>query len=86
MACERKLLESEATIGFFVLLAKKGKKNTLEWCMKANLIASRYECPKCRKDMSLQERKGTVDGYKWRCRSQSKDNPHNVIWRVRKGT
>ncbi|GFW54675.1 hypothetical protein TNCV_787781 [Trichonephila clavipes] len=44
MACERKLLESEATTGFFVLLGTKGKKETLEWCMKANLIASRYEC------------------------------------------
>ncbi|GFS74150.1 hypothetical protein TNCV_969181 [Trichonephila clavipes] len=43
MACERKLLESEATTGFFVLLGTKGKKDTLEWCMKANLIASRYE-------------------------------------------
>ncbi|GFX26668.1 uncharacterized protein TNCV_1838461 [Trichonephila clavipes] len=79
MACERKLLESEATTGFFVLLVTKGKKETLEWCMKANLIASRYECPRCKKEMRLQERKGTVDGYEWRCRSQSKDNPHDVV-------
>ncbi|GFX99018.1 mitotic-spindle organizing protein 2A [Trichonephila clavipes] len=86
MACERKLLESEATIGFFVLLGTKGKKETLEWCMKANLIASRYECPRCKKEMSLQERKGTVDGYEWRCRSQSKDNPHDFVRSVRKGT
>ncbi|GFV75345.1 hypothetical protein TNCV_1481911 [Trichonephila clavipes] len=43
MACERKLLESEATTGFFVLLGTKGKKDKLEWSMKANLIASRYE-------------------------------------------
>ncbi|GFV97694.1 uncharacterized protein TNCV_2312811 [Trichonephila clavipes] len=63
MACERKLLESEATTGFFVLLGTKGKKETLEWCMKANLIASRYECPRCKKEMRLQERKGTVDSY-----------------------
>ncbi|GFT14882.1 hypothetical protein TNCV_3483381 [Trichonephila clavipes] len=49
MACERKLLESEATTGFFVLL-------------------------------------GTVDGYEWRCRSQSKDNPHDVVRSVRKVT
>ncbi|GFS61786.1 hypothetical protein TNCV_4345061 [Trichonephila clavipes] len=46
--------------------------------MKANLIASWHECPKCRKDMSLQEQKGTVDGYEWHCRSQSKDNPHVI--------
>ncbi|GFX80321.1 uncharacterized protein TNCV_3930741 [Trichonephila clavipes] len=57
MACERKLLESEATTGFFVLLGTKGKKDTLEWCMKSNLIASRYECPRCKKEMRLQERK-----------------------------
>ncbi|GFU44663.1 uncharacterized protein TNCV_1507411 [Trichonephila clavipes] len=86
MACEKKLLESEATTGFFVLLGTKGKKETLEWCMKANLIASRYECPRCKKQMRLQERKGTVDGYEWRCRSQSKDNPHDVVRSVRKGT
>ncbi|GFU52607.1 hypothetical protein TNCV_5015881 [Trichonephila clavipes] len=66
MACERKLLESEATTGFFVLLGTKGKKETLEWCMKANLIASRYECPKVKK-------RNAFDGYEWRCRSQSKD-------------
>ncbi|GFX57369.1 uncharacterized protein TNCV_3915311 [Trichonephila clavipes] len=54
--------------------------------MKANLIASRYECPRCKKEMRLQERKGTVDGYKWHCRSQSKDNPHDVVRSVRKGT
>ncbi|GFT45594.1 hypothetical protein TNCV_1055481 [Trichonephila clavipes] len=56
MACERKLLESEATTVFFVLLGTKGKKETLEWCMKANLIASRYGCPRCKKEMRLQER------------------------------
>ncbi|GFV45624.1 hypothetical protein TNCV_127681 [Trichonephila clavipes] len=66
MACER---ESEATTGFFVLLGTKGRK-TLEWCMKANLFASRYECPRCKKEMRLQERKGTVDDYEWRCRSR----------------
>ncbi|GFU74933.1 hypothetical protein TNCV_2333631 [Trichonephila clavipes] len=49
MACESKLIESEATTGFFVLLGTKGKKETLEWCMKANLIASRYECPRFKK-------------------------------------
>ncbi|GFX46421.1 general transcription factor II-I repeat domain-containing protein 2 [Trichonephila clavipes] len=54
--------------------------------MKANLIASRYECPRCKKEMCLQERKGTVDGYEWRCRNQSKDNRHDVVRSVRKGT
>ncbi|GFW88198.1 mitotic-spindle organizing protein 2A [Trichonephila clavipes] len=86
MAAERKLKESEATSGFFVLLGERGKKATLEWCMKMNLMPSRYECPICSKDMRLQERKGTIDSYEWRCRSQSKENPHDVNRSVRKGT
>ncbi|GFX80639.1 phosphate-regulating neutral endopeptidase [Trichonephila clavipes] len=36
--------------------------------------------------MRLQVRKGTVDGYEWRCRNQSKDNRHDVVRSVRKGT
>ncbi|GFU24073.1 mitotic-spindle organizing protein 2A [Trichonephila clavipes] len=64
----------------------RGKKETLEWCMNANLIASHYECPRCKKNMRLQKRKGTVDGYEWRCRNQSKDNRHDVGRSVRKGT
>ncbi|GFV07382.1 hypothetical protein TNCV_1765431 [Trichonephila clavipes] len=32
------------------------------------------------------ERKGTVDGYEWRCRNQSKDNRHDIVRSVRKGT
>ncbi|GFV50340.1 hypothetical protein TNCV_3606281 [Trichonephila clavipes] len=34
--------------------------------------------------MSLQKR--TVDGYECRCRNQSKDNRHDVVRSVRKGT
>ncbi|GFV78853.1 hypothetical protein TNCV_4079531 [Trichonephila clavipes] len=46
MACERKLIESEATTGFFVLLGTKGKKvgDIRMVYEKTNLIASRYEC------------------------------------------
>ncbi|GFV95505.1 hypothetical protein TNCV_4575071 [Trichonephila clavipes] len=36
--------------------------------------------------MNLQEPKGLVDGYEWSCRSQSKDNPHDIVRIVRKGT
>ncbi|GFV30866.1 hypothetical protein TNCV_4013001 [Trichonephila clavipes] len=36
--------------------------------------------------MRLQKRKGTVDGYEWRCRKQSKDNRHDVVRSVRRGT
>ncbi|GFY05128.1 nuclease HARBI1 [Trichonephila clavipes] len=63
---------------------KKGKKETLEWCMKANLIASRYECSRCKKKYAFAKAKG--NGYEWRCRNQSKDNRHDVVRSVRKGT
>ncbi|GFW88191.1 mitotic-spindle organizing protein 2A [Trichonephila clavipes] len=75
-----------APLGVMPIIPLKGKKETLEWCMKANLIASRYECSRCKKNMRLQKRKGTVDGYEWRCRNQSKDNRHDVVRSVRKGT
>ncbi|GFV75024.1 hypothetical protein TNCV_2114491 [Trichonephila clavipes] len=79
MACEIKLLESEATTGFFVLLGEQGSKEAvLSWVMKEGLISSRYECPKCKKGMRLVERKCTIDGFEWRCRVQSKENPHFV--------
>ncbi|GFY19436.1 uncharacterized protein TNCV_4128231 [Trichonephila clavipes] len=78
MECERKFLESEATTGFFLLLGKQGNKAVLDWVMTEGLIPSRYECPKCKKDMRLVERKGTIDGFEWRCRVQSKENPHFV--------
>ncbi|GFX68455.1 hypothetical protein TNCV_2004691 [Trichonephila clavipes] len=61
MACERKLIESEATTGFFVLLGTKGKKETLEWCMKANLIASRYECPRFKKKYAFCSQLASLD-------------------------
>ncbi|GFW64467.1 uncharacterized protein TNCV_813021 [Trichonephila clavipes] len=86
MACERKFLESEATTGFFLLLGQQGNKAVLDWVMKEGLIPSRYECPKCKKDMRLVERKGTIDGFEWCCRVQSKENPHFVCRSVRKGT
>ncbi|GFX39880.1 hypothetical protein TNCV_2646431 [Trichonephila clavipes] len=49
MACEIKLLESEATTGFFVLLGEQGNKAVLGWAMKEGLIPSRYECQKCKR-------------------------------------
>ncbi|GFW84255.1 hypothetical protein TNCV_4879181 [Trichonephila clavipes] len=67
MACEIKLLESEVTTGFFVLLREEGNKAVLDWVMKEGLIPPRYECRKCKKDMRLVERKGTIDGFEWRC-------------------
>ncbi|GFV24259.1 integrase catalytic domain-containing protein [Trichonephila clavipes] len=76
MVCERKLLESEATTGFFALLGEQGNKAVLDWVMKEGLIPSRYEFPKCKKDMHSVERNDTIDGFEWRCRVQSKEKPH----------
>ncbi|GFT41520.1 hypothetical protein TNCV_3942741 [Trichonephila clavipes] len=62
MACGRKLIKCEATTGFFVLLGEQGNKAVLYWVIKG-LIPSRYACPKCKNDMLLVERKGTIDGF-----------------------
>ncbi|GFR04960.1 hypothetical protein TNCT_167841 [Trichonephila clavata] len=42
----------------------KGKER-FEFCMKAGLIANRYECGK---DMKLVERHDISDGFEWRCK------------------
>ncbi|GFW64428.1 ubiquitin domain-containing protein UBFD1 [Trichonephila clavipes] len=73
------------TISFFAVLEERGQKNLLEWCMRENLISSRYECPKCGKNMVMRERKGTIDGYEWRCRTKGGENPHDVCKSLRKG-
>ncbi|GFV16652.1 mitotic-spindle organizing protein 2A [Trichonephila clavipes] len=72
------------TISFFAVLEERGQKNLLEWCMRENLISSRYECPKCGKNMVMRERKGTIDGYEWRCRTKGGENPHDVCKSIRK--
>ncbi|GFV55826.1 histone-lysine N-methyltransferase SETMAR [Trichonephila clavipes] len=59
-------------------LGEQGNKAVLGWVIKEGLIPSRYECQKCKKGMLLVERKGTIDGFEWRCRVQSKENPHFV--------
>ncbi|GFQ67567.1 hypothetical protein TNCT_88501 [Trichonephila clavata] len=38
MDAERKLIASEATTVFFVLLGEKGSKSVLDWMMKEGLI------------------------------------------------
>ncbi|GFT11984.1 hypothetical protein TNCV_725891 [Trichonephila clavipes] len=47
--------------------------------MKANLIASRYECSRCKKICVCKSERERLDGYEWRCRNQSKDNRHDVV-------
>ncbi|GFU02738.1 hypothetical protein TNCV_1384611 [Trichonephila clavipes] len=34
--------------------------------------------------MVMRERKGTIDGYEWRCRTKGGENPHNVCKSIRK--
>ncbi|GFU69915.1 hypothetical protein TNCV_358981 [Trichonephila clavipes] len=58
----------------FSLLGQQGNKAVLDWVMKEGLIPSRYECPKCKKDMRLVERKGTIDGFE-----KIRSNEHKMI-------
>ncbi|GFU98627.1 uncharacterized protein TNCV_3654581 [Trichonephila clavipes] len=69
-------LVSEYMLEFFTLLNARSKKELIEWCMKEELIASSYECPKCNEQMGLNERKSVVlDGFEWRCRKKSDKAP-----------
>ncbi|GFR10589.1 fatty acyl-CoA reductase wat [Trichonephila clavata] len=63
----------------------KGKE-TFEFFMKAGLIANRYECCKCGKEMKLVERHDISDGFEWRCKSKVKGQMHDVKRSVRKGS
>ncbi|GFT95541.1 hypothetical protein TNCV_2279971 [Trichonephila clavipes] len=36
--------------------------------------------------MVMRERKGTIDGYEWRCRTKGGENPHGVCKSIRRGT
>ncbi|GFT05530.1 hypothetical protein TNCV_3160131 [Trichonephila clavipes] len=38
----------------------------------------------CGKNMVMRERKGTIDGYEWRCRTKGGENPHDVCKSIRK--
>ncbi|GFW16531.1 uncharacterized protein TNCV_2351551 [Trichonephila clavipes] len=67
------------TISFFAVLEEREQRN-----LRENLISSRYECPKCGKNMVMRERKGTIDGYEWRCRTKGGENPHDVCKSIRK--
>ncbi|GFS73872.1 hypothetical protein TNCV_107901 [Trichonephila clavipes] len=87
MACERKLIESEDSRQVsFVLLGTKGKKETLEWCMKANLIASRYECPRFKKICVCKNERERLMATNGVAATSRKDNRHDVVRSVRKGT
>ena len=58
-----------------------------EWFKKEGLIALSYECPKCKEQMRLHERKSIVlDGYEWRCRKKKDVNAHDVCESVRKNS
>ncbi|KAF8789408.1 hypothetical protein HNY73_007347 [Argiope bruennichi] len=63
-----------------------GKKFVLDWCMNEGLIAIRYECQKCGKQMNLTKQPKLNDGYEWKCRSRSKVNPHDCSRSVTKGS
>ncbi|KAG8175131.1 hypothetical protein JTE90_023413 [Oedothorax gibbosus] len=57
-------------------------KNCIDWCVKAGLLPSSYECPGCKESMQLKKRKGKGDNWEWRCRNMT----HEVKRSIRKGT
>ncbi|GBO29650.1 hypothetical protein AVEN_266626-1 [Araneus ventricosus] len=48
-----------------------------QWCVDQGLIASGYECPKCKRQMVLRQRKDISDGFNWICRVREQ-NAHHV--------
>lgn len=78
--------ENKYSTAYFSLLPVCGKKYVIDWCMNEGLIAKRYECPVCARDMKLSKTAKASDGYEWRCRFQGKVNAHDVSRSVRSGT
>lgn len=62
------------------------KKALIDWCMQMGLITSAYFCAKCDKSMKLTEKKGSSDGYEWRCRVYDGANIHVSSRSVRTGS
>ncbi|XP_035230641.1 4-hydroxy-tetrahydrodipicolinate synthase-like [Stegodyphus dumicola] len=77
---------SDCTCKFITLLEVQGKRAVIEWCMKVGLIATFFVCSKCGENMRFCERKGSIDGFEWRCRKQGKVNAHDVCRSIRKGS
>ncbi|GBM51373.1 hypothetical protein AVEN_110821-1 [Araneus ventricosus] len=60
-------------------------KVVLQWCMDQGLIASGYQCPKCKQPMVLAPRADNCDKFNWVCRVKGQ-NPHYVKRSVRTGS
>ncbi|XP_035228785.1 LOW QUALITY PROTEIN: nucleolar protein 10-like [Stegodyphus dumicola] len=78
---------SECTTSTFITLLEVQRKHAMiEWCMKVGLIATCFVCPKCGDHMHLCERKGSKEGFEWRCRKQGPMNVHGVCRSIKKGS
>ncbi|GBM51364.1 hypothetical protein AVEN_110814-1 [Araneus ventricosus] len=60
-------------------------KVVLQWCMDQGLIASGYQCPKCKQPMVLTPRADNCDKFTWVCRIRGQ-NAHHVKRSVRTGS
>ncbi|GBL96268.1 hypothetical protein AVEN_118797-1 [Araneus ventricosus] len=60
-------------------------KVVFQWCVDQGLIASGYECPKCKRQMVLRPRRDISDGFNWVCRVRGQ-NAHHVKRSVRGGS
>ncbi|GFT81735.1 uncharacterized protein TNCV_2052391, partial [Trichonephila clavipes] len=76
----RTIVETQKALGVATGGSTKQLATILD-CRKQNL-ENVVKMP----DMRLVERKDTIDGFEWRCRVQSKENPHFACRSVRKGT
>lgn len=66
-------------------ICHKPKHDFILWLQSKKLIASNFECPTCRKPMSLTEESSIKDGYTWKCCSHD-GIKHSVKRSIRRGT
>ncbi|GFQ79972.1 hypothetical protein TNCT_256651 [Trichonephila clavata] len=86
MFCENDVMWYDEIVNLRYLCGLDKEKETFEFCIEAGLIANRYECCKCGKEMKLVERHDISDSFEWRCKSKVKGQMHDVKKNVRKGS
>ncbi|GBL88835.1 hypothetical protein AVEN_158949-1 [Araneus ventricosus] len=60
-------------------------KVAFHWCVEQGLIASGYECPKCKQQMVLTRRSDISDDFNWAC-SVRGQNGHHIKRSIRAGS
>ncbi|XP_059173629.1 uncharacterized protein LOC131954116 [Physella acuta] len=80
--------EQALSLRYFYANLVGDKVKMMQWLMDSGILAKRYICPKCGRDMKLAQKQDKHDGVAWKCKIQS--GPlvgfHSVQRTVRKGT